>query len=207
MTRVVCATRNPGKVRELRALLADVPDLVLVGLDEMPAIADVIEDGVTFEANAIKKAREVAHATGMLALADDSGIEVDALGGRPGVRSARYAGEGATDADNNAKLLAELRGVSNDARTARYRVVLAFADPTGALGERVHTETGTCEGRIRDAPAGNGGFGYDPHFVPAGYERTMAELTAAEKNRISHRGEAARKMARFLAAYLSTSTR
>lgn len=203
MARIVCATRNPGKVRELRTLLADVPDLVLVGLDEVPPIADVVEDGDTFEANAIKKAREVARATGMMALADDSGIELDALDGHPGVHSARYAGERATDAENNAKLLAALRGVPQAKRTARYRVVLALADPTGALGDAVHTESGTCEGRIRDEPAGSGGFGYDPHFVPAGDERTMAQLTAAEKNRISHRGQAARKMARFLLDHLA----
>lgn len=203
MVKIVCATRNAGKLRELRTLLSDVPHLTLIGLDELPAVADVIEDGDTFEANAIGKAREVAQATGMPALADDSGIEVDALGGRPGVRSARFAREGASDADNNAKLIAELRGVPEAARGARYRVVLAFADPTGALGECVHTETGTCEGRIRFTPAGSGGFGYDPHFVPVGHERTMAELTGSEKSRISHRGEAARKMARFLVSYLA----
>lgn len=203
MAKIVCATRNAGKLRELRTLLSDVPHLALVGLDEVPAVADVIEDGDTFEANAIKKAREVARATGMPALSDDSGIEVDALGGRPGVHSARFAGEGANDTDNNAKLIAELRGVPEAARGARYRVVLAFADPTGTLGERVHTETGTCEGRIRFTPAGSGGFGYDPHFVPVGHERTMAELTASEKGSISHRGEAARKMARFLVSYLA----
>lgn len=202
MHRIVCATRNPGKIRELRALWSEVPGLVLVGLDDVPSAPEVIEDGDTFEVNAVKKAREVAASTGLMALADDSGLEVDALGGRPGVHSARYAGEGATDADNNAKLLSELRGVPERERTARYRVVLAFADPSGPLGERVHTETGACEGRLGLTPSGTGGFGYDPYFVPDGYECTMADLSASEKNHISHRGEAARKMARFLANYL-----
>lgn len=203
MRRLVCATRNPGKLRELRALLAGIEDLALVGLDELPSAPVVVEDGDTFEANAVRKAIEIARATGMMALADDSGLEVDSLGGGPGTRSARFAGEGASDADNNAKLVAALRGVPEHARTARYRVVLAFADPMGTLGAQVHTEEGACAGRIRLDPAGSGGFGYDPHFVPDGFDRTMAELSADEKNRISHRGEAARRMAGFLSAYVA----
>lgn len=203
MTRLTVATRNPGKLREFRALFADVVDLELIGLDECPGVPEVVEDGDSFAANAVKKATEIAHAIGAMTLADDSGLEVDALEGRPGVHSARYAGAHATDADNNAKLVAALRALPDAPHTARYRVVLAFADPTGALGAAVHTEAGVCAGRIRLEPQGAGGFGYDPYFVPDGFACTMAELALDEKNRISHRATAARKMQRFLATYLA----
>ncbi len=203
-TRLTVATRNPGKLREFQALFADVAELVIVGLDNhaQTRTPDVVEDGDTFEANAVKKATEIARALGTLTLADDSGLEVDALEGRPGVHSARFAGAGATDADNNSKLVSELRALADAPRTARYRVVLALADPAGPLGASVHTEVGACAGRIQLEAHGTGGFGYDPHFVPDGFACTMAELTLDEKNRISHRAEAARKMQRFLASYL-----
>jgi XTP/dITP diphosphohydrolase len=201
--KLLLATRNAGKVREFRQLFADVPGLQLLSLADVPGAPEVVEDGATLEHNARKKAIEIARATGMLVLSDDSGLEVDALGGRPGVHSARYAGPGASDADNNHKLIAELTrlGVVEEARTARYRVVLALAAPSGPLADTPHLETGSCEGRIRLEPRGEHGFGYDPYFEPLGETRTMAELAPDEKNRISHRARAAEKMRRFLLQY------
>jgi XTP/dITP diphosphohydrolase len=204
MTRLLLSTRNRGKVRELAQLLADLPALELLCLDDVPGAPEVIEDGSTFEHNACKKAIEIARFTSMLVLSDDSGLEVDALGGLPGVHSARYAGPGASDADNSQKLVAELarRGVPMERRTARYRVVLALAEPSGPLAAAPHLAEGACEGRIRLQPSGEHGFGYDPYFEPVGYDCTMAELPPAEKNRISHRAQAVEKMRRFLARYL-----
>lgn len=204
--RLVLATRNPGKIRELRRLLADLPGFELVTLADLHAAPDVVEDGESFDANARKKALVIAHATGAMALADDSGLEVDALGGRPGIHSARYAGEDATDAANNAKLVADLAGVPEPKRTARYRAVLAFADPAGPLAADVHVEEGRCEGHLRLEPTGTGGFGYDPYFVPTGFDLTMAELSPDVKNGVSHRGQAARAMRAFLADYLARRT-
>jgi XTP/dITP diphosphohydrolase len=201
-TRLLLATRNAGKLREFARLLDDLPGVTLGSLADHPASPDVIEDGSTFEANAIKKAREVARATRQLVLSDDSGLEVDALAGRPGVHSARYAGAHGADEANHDKLLAELASVPDGARTARYRVVLALVDPD-APGELVHCESGACEGTITRARRGTGGFGYDPLFVPSGYTQTMAELSAEEKNRISHRALAAAKMRRFLLDHLA----
>lgn len=203
---LLIATRNAGKVREFRALFAELPALEVLSLADFPELVDVVEDGETFEANARKKAWEIAQAVSLPVLADDSGLEVDALGGRPGVHSARYAGLAsghAADEPNNDKLLHELEHVADAARTARYRVVLAFADPSGPLGSHVQLEDGACEGTIRRVRSGQGGFGYDPLFQPLGYACTMAELDAAEKNRISHRALATRKMQRFLVTYLS----
>jgi XTP/dITP diphosphohydrolase len=201
--KLLLATKNKGKVREFRALFGDLPDLEVLAMDDVAALPDVVEDGDTFEHNARKKALEIAEATHMLVLSDDSGLEVDALGGRPGVYSARYAG-GAGDQANNEKLMHELRDVPDERRTARYRVVLALADLQGPLGRDVHFTHGTCEGRIRRQPRGQGGFGYDPYFEPAGYACTMAELAAEEKNKISHRAKAAIAMREFLARYLTT---
>jgi XTP/dITP diphosphohydrolase len=201
-TNLVLATKNPGKVREFRALFWDVPRLRVRALDELGKMPDVIEDGKTFEENAIKKAREIALVTGTLVLADDSGLEVDALSGRPGVHSARYAGRHGDDAANNDKLLAEMARVPDGERAARYRVVLALADPKGLLGDEVHTEHGVCEGTILRARRGSQGFGYDPLFCPDGFELSVAELAPDEKNRISHRAVAAAKMRAFLAEYL-----
>ncbi|MET0389659.1 MAG: XTP/dITP diphosphatase [Polyangiales bacterium] len=201
-TTLVLATKNPGKVREFRALFWDVPHLRVQALDELGKLPDVVEDGKTFEENAIKKARELAEATGALVLADDSGLEVDALGGRPGVYSARYAGRPGNDEANNDKLLAELSHVPDGERRARFRVVLVLADPKGELGDGVHIEHGVCEGEILRARRGTDGFGYDPLFKPDGYELSMAELPPEEKNSISHRASAAAKMRAFLGEYL-----
>lgn len=199
--RLVVATTNPGKLEELRALLADLP-LEVRGVAEVLADPPVIvEDGATFAANAVKKARAVAHATLMLSLADDSGLEVDLLGGRPGVRSARFAHERASDAENNAALLAALEaahtasgdpvteGFGADELRARFRCVLALVDPFTAGGEPRIVE-GVCEGSITRTARGSGGFGYDPLFVVAGTEKTFAELDPQTKNRVSHRGAA-----------------
>ncbi len=204
-TRLLLATRNRGKVSEFRALLAAVPDIELLGLDDVPPLPEVVEDGDTFEANAVKKALSVAAGSGLLAMADDSGLEVDALDGAPGVYSARFAGQGATDSDNYRKLLEMLKDVSEARRAARFRCVLALAcpavsSPSGA--EVVRLEHGVCEGRILFDPRGSHGFGYDPVFLPEGHERGMAELSAEEKNRISHRARAAAQMCDFLAGFL-----
>lgn len=205
--KLLVATRNAGKVRELSRLFASLDGMELVGLDQFPDVPEVHEDADTFEGNAIKKALELAHATGLATLADDSGIEVDALGGAPGVYSARYAGEHGDDEANNAKLIEALRDVEDARRTARFRCALAFADPGGPLGERVHVEHGVVEGSVLRAPRGSGGFGYDPLFLLRGDTRTTAELPADEKNAISHRAEAARKMCVFLRDYLGRAGR
>lgn len=197
MSRLLFATRNRGKLAELRALVAP-HGIEVDSLDDVDAPGEVEEDGETFTANAEKKARAALAATGLPALADDSGLDVDALDGAPGVRSARYAGPGQDDAANNAKLLAALASVPDARRTARFRCALAFVDAAGTLT----VAEGTLEGRIGQAPRGAGGFGYDPLFLlPDG--RTLAELSAAEKNAISHRGQALRKMAPHLVARLT----
>jgi XTP/dITP diphosphohydrolase len=196
--RLLIATRSEHKLRELRELLS-LERAELVSLDQLGVLDDPIEDGDTFEANAAIKARAAIAATGLPSLADDSGIEVDALDGSPGVRTRRYAGEDATDADNNAKLLAALDGLAAERRGARYVCVLAFALP----GEALRFERGSCRGRIATAPRGTGGFGYDPIFEPEGEPvggRTFGQWTAEEKNRVSHRARAARAMAPHLAA-------
>jgi XTP/dITP diphosphohydrolase len=203
---LLLATHNQGKLREFRELLSGLPIELRSLAQDLPDL-HVIEDGETFEANAIKKAREGALASGHLVLSDDSGLEVDALGGRPGVRSARYAGEGATDAENNKRLLTELKTVPAELRTARYRVVLALADLHGPLGADVHLEHGVCEGKIGFDARGDHGFGYDPYFIPAGHSRTMAELEPEAKHALSHRGQAAGKMRSFLAEYLPRRAR
>lgn len=200
---LLLATGNAGKVREFRRLLGDLPGVVLRTLSDLPAMPEPEETGATFEENASIKARAAAEATGMMVLADDSGLEVDALDGRPGVRSARYAGPGASDADNNALLLQELSDVPEGQRTARYRVVLALVDPGGPLGRCPHYARGACEGRIGRVPRGEGGFGYDPIFEPDGHDCTMAELSPTQKSAIDHRGEATAAMRVFLSGYLA----
>lgn len=197
---LVIATNNRGKLDELRRLLAGMNVEVLSLADVSPRRIEVVEDGDTFEANAIKKAREVAAATMMLTLADDSGLEVDALDGAPGVRSARFAGERATDAENNAALLAALDELTADSlgeRTgdfrARFRCVLALVDPFVQGGEPYVIE-GACEGKITAAPRGSGGFGYDPLFLVEGTDKTMAELSEDEKGRVSHRARAVERL-------------
>jgi XTP/dITP diphosphohydrolase len=200
--RIVIATRSAHKLRELRELLS-LRRTDLVSLDELGVPGDPVEDGLTFETNARIKARFAATATGLPALADDSGIEVDALDGGPGVRTRRYAGEHATDQENNVKLLGALNGLAPAERGARYVCVLAFAMPSTDGGPpEIVTARGTCRGRIAAAPRGSGGFGYDPIFEPASEPpggRTFGEWSAAEKNEISHRARAARRMSGKLA--------
>jgi XTP/dITP diphosphohydrolase len=203
MLRLLLATGNKGKQRELRELFGDLPGLQLLVPDDVGGLPDVIEDGDTFEHNARKKGLEIAAAKGVAVIADDSGLEVDALGGRPGVHSARYAGVHGKDGDNNRKLIAELAGVAPEQRSARYHVVLAFVDPRDGSEPFVHVEHASCEGRIRSEPSGSGGFGYDPYFEPQGYTCTMAELPADEKNRISHRARASAALRVFLVSYLA----
>lgn len=187
---IVLATHNPGKLAELRALLADLPvELLAVG-EVLPSFAPPAEDGATFAANALIKARAVAEATQLVAIADDSGLEVDALAGRPGVRSARFAHENATDAENNAALLAALSEVDDAGRTARFRCVMAMVDPYKSAEEPIYAE-GRCEGAIARSAQGAGGFGYDPLFIVTGIGKTYAELPEDAKNKISHRGKAA----------------
>lgn len=187
--RMVLATRNAGKIREIRAILAHLP-VELVTLEELPRMTSAYEDGLTFEDNAAKKALHVWRATHLATLADDSGLEVDALGGRPGILSARFAGESATHAENNRKLLDLLAEVPSEQRRARFVCVAALAKPGGEL---VLTR-GEVEGVISDAPAGTGGFGYDPVFYLPAYGRTIAELDETVKNCISHRAGALRAM-------------
>jgi XTP/dITP diphosphohydrolase len=186
----VVASGNAGKLSEIRATL-DFAGWTFVAAGELGVWPDVPETGASFLDNALIKARAALELFGMTALADDSGLEVDALGDRPGVRSSRWAGETATDADNNRKLLAELVGVAEERRTARFRSVIVLIAPDGSFrcGE------GTCEGSIATRPAGVGGFGYDPLFMPeATPGLSMAQLSMSEKNAISHRGAALRAL-------------
>jgi XTP/dITP diphosphohydrolase len=186
--RLIIASRNDGKIAEILRICADWPVTWLTHRDvELPVVE---ETGATYLENALLKARTVADATGEAALADDSGLEVDALGGGPGPRSARYAGPDATEDSNLRALLRAVAGVPSGGRTARYRAVAAVAGPDGST---VWAE-GVCDGALRTKPRGTGGFGYDPIFEPAGWDRTMAELTAEEKDRISHRGRALRAL-------------
>jgi XTP/dITP diphosphohydrolase len=182
---LVLATHNRHKGEELAALLGDLGFRIRT-LDEFPDAPDVVEDGATCEANAIKKAKAIAAATGLPAVADDTGLEVDALEGRPGVYAARYAGETATYEDNCRKLLRELKGVQQKQRTARFLTVAAIAMPSG----HVRVAHGVLEGLISEAPTGDRGFGYDPVFLVPEMGKTLAELTAEEKNRVSHRAKA-----------------
>jgi XTP/dITP diphosphohydrolase len=184
---LLIATTNPGKLREVRAILAGV-DVPLETLSDHPAIQAPVEDADTFEENARLKANYYAQATGRWTLADDSGLEVDALNGEPGVRSARYAGTEASDEANNRKLLERLADVPLRARTARFRCCVALASPEGVVA----TAVGTVEGRILDEPRGCNGFGYDPLFWIEHRGMTSAEMPPKLKNRISHRGRALR---------------
>lgn len=186
---ILLATTNRGKLAELSALLADLPVELLTLSTVLPDMPPTIEDGATFEQNALIKARTAAEAAMMVTIAEDAGLEVDALGGRPGVRSARFAKEGATDSENNAALLAALAEVEDGQRTARFRCVMVLLDPWNETEPEVLAE-GRCEGAIAREPRGANGFGYDPLFVVAGTGRTMAELPDEEKNRISHRAQA-----------------
>jgi XTP/dITP diphosphohydrolase len=180
---LLIATTNPGKLIEIRAVLKDLP-FRLLSLRDLPGAPSVVEDGETFLENARKKAHGIARWSGKLTLADDSGLVVEALEGRPGIHSARYAGEDATDEDNRQKLLREMEGVPEEKRGAAFVCVLVLATPEG---EEWVTE-GRIEGRIAMEPRGKGGFGYDPLFLVPSFGRTAAELAFEEKNRISHRG-------------------
>jgi XTP/dITP diphosphohydrolase len=193
--RLVFATGNRGKLREVAEILAPAGVTVLGIADVAPAW-HVVEDGATFAANARLKAESAARLTGLPALGDDSGLEVDALGGRPGVRSARYAGEHASDAENTALLLRELVDIPDEQRGARFRCALVVAWPDGRWTEA----DGCCEGRIARAPRGTGGFGYDPVFVDPASGRTFAELPVEAKNSFSHRRRALDALARKVAA-------
>lgn len=185
--RLVLATRNSAKVREIAAIYSDL-DACLASLVDWPGVGDLPEDGTTYAENATSKAQAAARATGLPALADDSGVEIDALDGEPGVRSRRLLGESASDEDRNTFVLARLAGLPASRRSARYRAVVAVATPAGG----VQTFEGVCEGRIAARPRGGGGFGYDPIFEIAGDGRTMAEVPPDVKNQISHRARALR---------------
>jgi XTP/dITP diphosphohydrolase len=194
MTKLILATRNMHKARELKTLLRDL-DLEVLTLNDISDELVLREDGDTFEANAFQKAQIVYDHTKMLSLADDSGLEVFYLNGKPGVFSARYAGDGATDEMNNQKLLAEMRGVAPRRRGAQFRSVLAL------VGDKIkETTVGICSGALGEIPHGTNGFGYDPIFIPAGFAKTYAELTAEEKNLISHRARSFAKMKEVLTA-------
>jgi XTP/dITP diphosphohydrolase len=195
MKELLVASGNKGKLREFAELLRGVVDTVLSPAD-FPALPEVVEDGDTFQANAIKKALSAAIATGRPVLADDSGLCVDCLGGRPGVRSARFAGEEASDADNNALLLRELAGVPAERRGAAFHCVIALCRPDGSC----QTFDGKLPGVILEAPRGDGGFGYDPLFLVPEYGQTLSELPLEIKNSISHRGRAMQQLKAALAA-------
>ena len=197
MKKIVVATKNPGKIREMTMAFRELP-VELVALASFGSLPDAVEDGATFAANAEIKARFYMQATGVACLADDSGLEVEALGGAPGVYSARFAGYHADDAANNAKLLDELTRVGRAQSAAAYRCVLAFVDTNG----RSLLASGSCQGTVKKEPRGVGGFGYDPYFY-IGENKTMAELMLQEKDKISHRGNALREMAKLLNVYLS----
>jgi XTP/dITP diphosphohydrolase len=195
---LLIATRNPGKVREVLMLLEGLP-LRLRSLLEFPEVVEVVETGVTFAENAALKARGYAGQTRLWTLADDSGLEVEALGGAPGVFSARYAGGAhASDAERIAQLLAELSRTGDAKRRARFVCVIAITDPDARL---VNTSTGTCEGSIALAPRGMNGFGYDPVFIPDGYQQSFGELSPEIKQRISHRARALAAARPFLIKY------
>lgn len=191
--RILIATANAGKVNEIRALLRDL-DVALLSLSDVVDPPAVVEDGATFEENALKKAQALARASGLVALADDSGLSVDALDGRPGVHSARYAGPAATDAQKCALLLEELRSIPDDLRSARFVCVIALVTPIGDE----YLFRGECEGRIIHELRGSQGFGYDPVFLYREADTTFAEMDRESKNRVSHRGRALGQFVQFL---------
>lgn len=195
---LVLATRNLDKIREMQSLLKSLP-FEVKGLNEFPKIGEIPESGSTFKANAILKAKTVHLALGGFVLADDSGLECHDLGGAPGIYSARYAGIGATDEENNQKLIQELSQIHDPSRSARYVCVLVLIDPKGR--EKIIEET--CEGLITFTPGGTGGFGYDPYFFIPDKKCTMAELPLSEKNKISHRGKALSKIIQYLNKQIS----
>lgn len=193
MIKMVIASRNMGKIQEYRKLLQDLP-LTIVSLADFSGLSDIPETGTTFRENALIKARAAAAATGQMALADDSGLEVDYLQGAPGVFSARYAGPGKDDQANNKKLLEALRGVPSEQRGARFRCVIALVTPQG----KEFLSEGVCQGEIAFRPRGTKGFGYDPLFLIPSLGKTFAELDPDVKNQISHRAQAMREMREIL---------
>lgn len=197
--QIVIASRNKKKIEELKRILKGLP-IEILSVNDFPNLEEVVEDGNSFEENALKKARYVYQKTGLSALADDSGLEVEALGGRPGVFSARYAGENATDEDNVNKLLVEMKEVPDDKRNARFVCCIAFVSSKGE--EKVFL--GYAKGKITREPRGKLGFGYDPVFIPEGYKLTFAELLPEEKDRLSHRRKALDKLKKYLVKLAST---
>ncbi|MBY8914929.1 XTP/dITP diphosphatase [Bacillus sp. YC2] len=189
----IIATHNPGKVKEFKEIL-EPKGYSVFSLAEIGFTEDIEETGQTFEENAILKAEAVAKAVNKMVIADDSGLSVDNLGGRPGVYSARYAGESKDDTANIEKVLSELKGIEKEQRTARFRCALAVSRP----GQETKTVEGHVEGYIAKEPAGNNGFGYDPVFIVKDKDKTMAQLTSAEKNKISHRADALKKLSKLL---------
>ena len=194
MPSLLLGTRNSGKVREIKSILED-SGWSLSSLQEFENVESPEENGDTYSDNAIAKARFYAAATGLYALADDSGLEVEALAGAPGVYSARYAGESASDANRRELLLSELGKIGDANRRARFVAVVVIASPDETV---LNVSEGICEGTIASAPRGTGGFGYDPLFIPDGYDQTFAELPEDVKNRISHRARALMKTGHFL---------
>lgn len=197
MKEIIVATKNRGKLREVKEALKDI-EVQILSLADLTPLPPIEEDGNTFRENAFKKARTVAHHTGRLTIADDSGLEVDYLKGEPGVHSARFAGENASDRDNNHKLLRCLEGVPSSQRGATFRCVIAVVDP---LGKETWLE-GVCSGTIGEKARGAGGFGYDPLFIIPELGKTLAELPLEEKNRMSHRGKALTALKRVLSDFL-----
>jgi XTP/dITP diphosphohydrolase len=194
---LLIGTRNNGKIREIQLLLAAMPFLRMRNLAEFPTAGEVEETGLTFSDNAILKARSYARQTGLWALADDSGLEVDALGGAPGIYSARYGGAGATDGERIERLLEELSPFARQERRARFICAIAIADGEGQVA---NLSVGKCEGLIAQAPRGTQGFGYDPIFIPDGFEQTFGELMPEIKEKISHRALALQGASSFLAS-------
>jgi XTP/dITP diphosphohydrolase len=200
VTRLLVATTNPGKFAEVEAYLRQLP-IEIVSPQSLKSYPQVVENGATFEENAEKKARTLAAASGLLTLADDSGLEVDALNGAPGIYSARYAGETADDNKNNDKLLDELRGVPEAQRTARFVCALALCDPA-ASPMKILTVRECCEGRIIFNRKGDSGFGYDPLFFYPPFGKTFGEIDGRTKSAVSHRGKALKKVVELLATLI-----
>lgn len=196
MIEIVLATSNKKKIEEIKRIIK-IPEVKFVSLSAFPDAPQVVEDGKTFEENSVKKAKEIAKALGMYAIADDSGLEVDALDGSPGVYSARYAREGASDYENNTKLLEEMKDVPRHKRAARFRCVIAFANAEGLI----LTSEGSCDGYITDDMKGDMGFGYDPLFARYEDHKTFAQIPASLKCRISHRARALEKAAIHIESY------
>ncbi len=200
MKELIVASRNKGKIAEIKELLADLPYKVTSLLD-YPNLPDVVEDGKTYKENALKKAVEIAKRTGKLTMSDDSGLEVKALGNAPGIYSARFAGEGASEADRNKKLFDMLKGFPMDQRHARYRCVIAFVD---GKGREIGITQGTCGGYITLKEQGSNGFGFDPLFLLKRYNKTFGELSPAVKKKISHRARALKKFKALIGKYQSS---